>query len=207
MIGVVLAGGLARRLGARGKSGLVLKDRPLIRHVHDRVRRQVGEVAVNGVPGTARLVAPDVEAIPDLTDDGAIESHAGPLVGILSALEWAAIARPEAEWVATFPTDTPFLPEDFVARALGEVEKGDVDLACAASGGRVHPVVALWPVGLAPALRKLVIAEGVRRADRILDEFRVARIDYATEPVDPFFNVNTAEDLATAAGLLSGLDE
>ncbi|MCG8509612.1 MAG: molybdenum cofactor guanylyltransferase [Rhodospirillales bacterium] len=198
----MLAGGLARRMGQRNKSGLSLAGRPLIRHVHDRIRGQVDEVIVNGSAETADLLPGVVQAVPDLSDDAAIEDFAGPMVGVLSVLEWAAAERPGAIWVATFPTDTPFLPEDFVARAREAIGGSDAELACAASGGRLHPVVALWPVSLAPALRRLVAVEGLRRADRILGAFRLARIDYETEPVDPFFNINRAEDLTAAAGIL-----
>jgi molybdenum cofactor guanylyltransferase len=207
VVGAVLAGGQARRLGARGKSAHMLGGRPLIRHVYDRVRDQVGEVVVNGSPETARLLAANVRSVSDLTADGAIEGRAGPLVGILSVLEWAADERPGVEWIATFPTDTPFLPKDFVARARNALSGDGADIACAASGGRVHPVVGVWPVGLAPALRRMVVDDGVRRADAILETFGVARIKYEPEPVDPFFNVNTADDLAAAEELLSGLSE
>jgi len=201
--GAILAGGRARRLGGRGKGGLVLGGKPLIAHVRGRLAPQVGRIVVNapadfvwtGGGGTP-------ETVPDLTVDGRVEAFAGPLAGILSVLEWAA-ERDGPGWVATVPTDTPFLPEDFVARARTELDIGGADLACASSGGRDHAVIALWPVALAGALRRMLVEEGERRMGAVLERFRVARIDYPAEPFDPFFNVNTFDDLAEAEHLLA----
>lgn len=199
VLGAILAGGQARRLGARGKSRLELGGRPLISHVLDRIRGQVSRTVVNA-PEEFRDLG--LSVVPDLSDGGRVETFAGPLVGILSVLEWAA-REGGFGWVATFPTDTPFLPLDFTARALQAVTGAGAELACAASGDRVHPVIGLWPVGLAPALRRAVVDEGLRRADGVLERFRAARISYPATPIDPFFNVNTPDDLAEAERILA----
>ncbi len=204
VLGAILAGGLARRMGADGKSHLQLAGRPLIEHVIERVQGQVDALVINAPEDAAGLAGLGLPVVPDLSEEGRIETRGGPLVGILSALEWATASQDGFETVAVFPTDTPLLPEDFVTRARVALAGGR-DLACAASGGRVHPVVALWPIGLTERLRHLVIEAGLRRADGVLEHFRTARVDYATEPFDPFFNVNTPEDLAEAERILAAM--
>jgi len=117
--------------------------------------------------------------------------------------EWARDNAPGCDWVASFACDAPFAPADLVARLLEAVTSMDADMACAASGGRDHPVFALWPVRLAGALREAVVDRGVRKVDVWTGEYRLARAEYGTDPVDPFFNVNRPDDLAAAEALLA----
>lgn len=207
MLGAILAGGRARRLGAGGKSHLRLGGLSLIEHVIARVRGQVDDLVVNAPAGADWAGELGLEVVPDLVLDGGIEAFAGPLAGVLSVLEWAAAAPAPAGYtaVAVFATDTPFLPGDFVARARAALSGEGVELACAASNGRLHPVIAVWPLSLRPRLRRLVAGEGVRRADAVERQFRTARIDYPADPFDPFFNVNTPEDLSQAERLLAAM--
>ena len=203
ILGAILAGGRARRLGAGGKSHLRLGGRSLVGHVIARAGGQVDEVVVNAPADAAWARDLGLTVVPDLVLDGGIEPFAGPLAGVLSVLEWAAAAPAGYAAVAVFATDTPFLPRDFVARARTALEGEGAELACAGSNGRLHPVIALWPVSLRPRLRRLVVEEGLRRADAVERHFRTARIDYPAEPFDPFFNVNTPENLAEAERILA----
>jgi len=132
-----------------------------------------------------------------------VEGFAGPLAGILSALEWAARNRPTAEWVASFATDAPFFPVDLVARLAAAVAREGAELACASSQGRTHPVFALWRAALRHPLRRAMTEENVRKIDLWTARYRVAHVDFAAQPFDPFFNVNRPENLAEAETLLA----
>ncbi len=124
-----------------------------------------------------------------VADDAA--DFAGPLAGILAALVWARGAQPETAAVLTVPADTPFLPRDLAARLAAAGAP-----AMAASGGRIHPVVGLWPLALEPGLRKALREEGLRKVEEWTARLGPAVVDFASVPRDPFFNVNTPEDLA-----------
>lgn len=203
--GLILAGGRGRRMDGLDKPFARLAGRPLIDHVIARVGEQTTRLAINMSGDASRFAAHDLPLIPDLTDGGRIEAFAGPLAGVLSGLDWMAAQGGGIEWVATFPADTPFLPVDFVERALAAIRREGAELACAASAGRVHPVVALWPVALRERLRRLIVDENLRRADRLLESFRTAQVAYGIDPIDPFFNINTPDDLALAEEVLGRL--
>jgi molybdopterin-guanine dinucleotide biosynthesis protein A len=195
--GVLLAGGRATRMGGGDKSLHSLAGRPILAHVIERVRPQVSVLLLNANGDPARFQGFGLPVEGDV-----IEDFAGPLAGILTGLEWAGAHAPGCRWVASFPTDAPFLPEDLVRRMVAAVGAEDAHIGCAASGGRTHPVVALWPVGLAGDLRRAMTEDGVRKIDRWTARYRVAYVEYAAEPVDPFFNVNRPGDLERAERLL-----
>ena len=109
--------------------------------------------------------------------------------------------------MASFATDTPFLPHDFVARALTALAAGGAEIACAVSRGRAHPVFGLWPVRLAPALHQAVAIEGVRKIDVWTARYRPARVAFEAEPVDPFLNINDADDLLEARRLHAAMQK
>ncbi len=122
---------------------------------------------------------------------------AGPLAGILAGLDWAAAHAPAIEWVVSVPGDCPFLPRDLVAR-LHEARAGaGTPLACARSGDWRHPVVGLWPVALRDDLRG-ALDEGLRKIEIWTARHGVAIAEWPIEPFDPFFNVNTPDDVAQA---------
>ena len=196
--GVVLAGGLSRRMGGGDKALLDLGGRTILDHVIERARPQVAALALNANGDAQRFERFGLPVIADV-----VEGYAGPLAGVLTGLEWAAAEAPDCAWVATFASDAPFLPDDLVARLLAAVEQGGAEMACAASAGRHHPVFGLWPVALAGALRGAVIDEAVRKVDLWTARYGLAVADFETEPHDPFFNANRPEDLAEAEALLA----
>ncbi len=197
MAGVLLAGGRARRMGGGDKCLRRLGSETLLARVIARARDQVGPLILNAGGDPARFAAYGLPVVADV-----VAGFAGPLAGVLTGLEWAAANAPACPWVASFPTDAPFVPEDLVARLLAALEEDGAELACAASGGRDHPVVGLWPVRLAPELRHALEVEGVRKIDLWTAGFRLARALYDADPVDPFFNVNSPQDLARAEALV-----
>jgi len=199
VLGVLLAGGQARRMGGGDKALKVLAGRPLIAHVIARAAPQTAGLLINANGDPKRFAAFDLPVVAD-----SVGGFAGPLAGILTALEWTAAHRGDCRWVVSLPTDSPFLPEDLVARLLAERQAQDAELAVAASGGRSHPVVGLWPVDLAPALRHALTEEDIRKIDRWTARFRLAEVTWPTEPIDPFFNANRPDDLAAAEAMLAG---
>ncbi len=191
---VLLAGGASRSMGGGNKCLRLLAGRPLLAHVIDCVRPQVGPLALNANGDPARFAEFGLPVLADVVG-GQVE----PLAGVLSGMEWAA--APGCPWVATFATDAPLLPPDMVARLEAAVE--GADMACAASGGRAHPVLGLWPVRLRAALRRALVEEGVRKVDRWTGRYRLAEVEFPTAPFDPFFNANEPDDLAEAERLLT----
>lgn len=196
--GVLLAGGLSRRMGGGDKSLRTLGGRTILDRIVAVVRPQVGALVLNANGDPARFAAFGLPVAADVVD-----GYAGPLAGVLTGLDWARANAPGARWVASFATDAPFLPGDLVARLVQAVEREGADLACARSGGQDHPVFGLWPVRLAEDLRRAMVEEGIRKVDAWTGRHRLAVAEFATEPVDPFFNTNRPEDLAEAERLLA----
>jgi molybdopterin-guanine dinucleotide biosynthesis protein A len=199
-IGVVLAGGLARRMGGGDKPMRRIGGRTILDHVIGRLKPQCDGLVLNANGDPARFARFALPVIPDSVGD-----YPGPLAGVLAGLDWAAANRSDAEWVVSVAGDCPFLPRDLVAR-LHEARMAEgAQLAVASSGDRTHPVIGLWSVGLREELRDALVGEGVRKIDRWTARYRLATVSWPVEPADPFFNANTVEDLAEAerlAGLL-----
>jgi molybdopterin-guanine dinucleotide biosynthesis protein A len=199
--GVILAGGLSRRMGGGDKCLLPLAGRPVLAHVIERIRPQVAVLALNANGDATRFADFGLPVVPDDLQD-----FAGPLAGILAALDWAAQrttgrttgAQPVASHILTVPADTPFLPRDLLIRLAARRD----GVVLARSGGRVHPVVGLWPLHQREDLRRALRAEGLRKVEDWTGRIGAALVDFDTAPIDPFFNVNTPEDLVTAGGLL-----
>jgi len=196
VLGLILAGGRATRMGGGDKCLLPLAGRPILAHIVERLAPQVARIALNANGDPARFAAFGLPVAPD-----AVEGFAGPLAGVLTGLEWARDRAPDLRWVATVPGDGPFLPLDLVARFLAAVEAG-AEVVAGSSGGNPNPVIGLWPVALAGELRRALVEEGLRKVDRWTQRYRLATVDWPAEPVDPFFNANTPEELAEAEGLL-----
>lgn len=200
--GVLLAGGQSRRMGGGDKSLRLLGGRTILDRIAERIRPQVGPLVLNANGDPARFAACGLPVAADVVD-----GYAGPLAGVLTGLEWARDNAPGCTWLASFACDAPFQPRDLVARLLAAVKAEGADMACAASGGRDHPVFALWPVRLADDLRRAVVDEGIRKVDIWTARYRLVRADFAVDPVDPFFNVNRPEDFEEAErmAMLAGM--
>lgn len=198
--GVVLAGGLSRRMGGGDKCLQNLAGRPLLAHIIERAQGQVAALALNANGDAARFAAFGLPVVAD-----SVPGFAGPLAGVLAGLDWAAANVADCTHVASFAGDAPFLPRDLVARLDAALAQGRHDLACAASGGRAHPVFGLWPLALRDALRRAVVEEGIRKVDVWTARYDLVAVDFATAPIDPFFNANRPDDLAEAERLAVAL--
>jgi molybdopterin-guanine dinucleotide biosynthesis protein A len=194
--GVVLAGGLARRMGGCDKPLREIAGQTILARVVARLEPQCEGLLLSANGDPLRFAS---LGLPVIADD--VKDHPGPLAGILAGLDWAAAHRPNAQWTLTAPGDCPFLPRDLVARLRQAVSVEGAELAVAASQGRSHPVIGLWRVALRGALREAVVIEGLRKVESWTARFGVATVAWPAEPVDPFFNVNTGEDLVKAERL------
>ncbi len=190
-IGVVLAGGLARRMGGRNKGLVRVGTATVLERIVERLRPQCAGIVLNTDSASVGIAN-----LPTASDS--VPDRPGPLAGILAGLDWAAAKAAEAAWIVSVPNDSPFLPRDLVARLhLARVAAG-ATLACARSANRNHPVVALWPVTLRDELRSAVTAENIRRVSEWAARYPLATAEWPSEPIDPFFNINTPEQAAEA---------
>jgi molybdopterin-guanine dinucleotide biosynthesis protein A len=195
-LGLVLAGGLARRMGGGDKPRTMIGGVTILARVIERMKPQCTRLILNANGDPARFAD---TGLPVIADD--VPDFAGPLAGILAGLDWAAVNAPSVPYVASVPGDCPFLPRDLVVRLHEARQKEGRPLACARSGEWRHPVIALWPVALRADLRKALTQDGMRKIEIWTARHGVALADWPAEPVDPFFNVNTPEDAAAAERL------
>ena len=192
----MLAGGLARRIGGGDKSMIEVGGRPMLARIIARLAPQCDGLILNANGDPARFSAFGMPVVAD-----AVAGFAGPLAGLLAALDWAAANRPDVGWVASAAGDCPFAPRDLVARLRAAALAQGAPLAVAASGGRAHPTMGLWSVGLREDLRQALVVEDCRGVGRWAARHRPAAAAWPTTPFDPFFNVNTRDDLAEAERL------
>ena len=193
--GVLLAGGLARRMGGGDKPMRTIAGRTILERVIARLKPQCDGIILNANGDPERFADTGCTVVPDNVPD-----YPGPLAGILAGLDWLAEQNNGIEWLLSVPGDCPFLPDDLVERLhIARVKMGaGVPLACARSGEWRHPVVGLWPLALRADLRKALVEEGLRKIEVWTARHGVAVADWPVEPVDPFLNVNTPEDAARA---------
>jgi molybdopterin-guanine dinucleotide biosynthesis protein A len=196
VVGVLLAGGLARRMGGGDKPLMRLGDKPLLDRIIERAQPQVDALIINANGNPVRFAPYGLPVVAD-----PVAGFAGPLAGVLAGMEWTRANRPDCLLVATFAADTPFFPRDLVANLLEVLDAG-ADIACAHSGGRNHPVFGLWPTALANDLRASLVEDGVRKVDVFTGKYRLRAVEFTDRPFDPFFNVNRPEDLARAEEIL-----
>jgi molybdenum cofactor guanylyltransferase len=199
--GVLLAGGLARRMGGGDKPMRTIGGRTILERVITRLRPQCGELLLNANGDPARFAAFGLPVIAD-----GVADFPGPLAGILAALDWVAANRPNVLLVMSAAADCPFLPRDLVARLSQALTEQNAQLAVAASDGQSHPVIGVWSVALRDELRHALVVEDVRKIDRWTARYRLATVTWPTTPLDPFFNANTVDDIAEAERL-AVLDE
>ena len=197
-LGVLLAGGLARRMGGGDKPLREIGGRTILERAIERLRPQCAALILNANGDPGRFASTGLPVVPD-----DVPGFAGPLAGILAALDWSARNRPEIGWIVSAAADSPFLPRDFVSRLHAARAAVGVPLACAESGGQAHPVNGLWPVALRENLRHALVVEDMRKIDRWTARHGVARASWPAEPIDPFFNANTPEDIAAAERLIA----
>jgi molybdopterin-guanine dinucleotide biosynthesis protein A len=180
-------------MGGGDKTRIRVGGMTILERVLARIAPQCARLVLNAAGDAARFADSGLAVIADSVPD-----HAGPLAGVLAGLDWAASEAPEIAWLVSVPGDCPFLPRDLVARLHQARLAAGGQIACAASGERRHPVVALWPVALRADLRRAVTEEGLRKVDQWSARYRRGVAEWPIAPVDPFFNINTPEEAAEA---------
>ena len=193
-MGVILAGGLARRMGGGDKPLVAIAGRPILQHVIDRLKPQCGLLAINANGDPARFSAFGLPVICD-----SVEGFAGPLAGVLAGMDFGA--GKGAAHVLSAPGDTPFLPADLLARLKDARTRAGAEIAVAASDARTHHAVALWPVALREDLRRALVAEDERKVSAFIARYANVIVEWPAQPYDPFFNVNRPEDRARAEAI------
>lgn len=201
VLGVLLAGGLSRRMGGGDKGLLDLAGQPMMAHAVDRIRPQVADVILNANGDPDRFAHFGMPVVSDVT-----KGAQGPLAGVLAGLIWARTHRPDIHHIVTASSDAPFLPSDLVRRLKQATQDSGEPIALAASGGHNHPVIGLWPVALADDLNSQLEA-GVRKVVQWTAQHGFITVDFpffehGGRQVDPFFNANTPEDLDEARDIL-----
>jgi len=191
--GVLLAGGLARRMGGGDKPMRTIAGKTILERVIARLSPQCDGLVLNANGEPSRFASFGLPVIADTVAD-----FPGPLAGILAALDWMAEHRPEVKFVLSAAADCPFLPPDLVARLEEARAAQNAELAVAASNGQTHPVIGLWSVRLRNELRHALVKEDIRKIDRWTARYPLATVTWPTAPLDPFFNANTREDIAEA---------
>ncbi len=192
--GIILAGGLSRRMGGIEKSQLKLAGNSLLHHVICKAKPQVDTLLLNANGDPGRFSTYNLPIIADV-----IPEYAGPLAGILTGMEWLQTNQPECQWLVSFAVDTPFFPSDLVSRLVDET---NTQLSCASSNNRIHPIFGLWPVSMAKELRNAMINHNMRKISAWMQQQGCIYINWDTTTGDPFFNINKPIDLQTAQQFL-----
>lgn len=196
ILGVVLAGGQSRRMGDVDKTLMSFNGVPLTRHVLDRITPQVDSVIINTNADASSFEAFAVPILPDT-----IQGYAGPLAGILTALQYAE--ENQFSRVVSVAADTPFFPNDFVEKLL---ETGTYEIVLAGSGGHRQPTFGLWSTAIKDDLERFLTDGDERKIMRFVQQHSWSTVEFETnspkEP-DPFFNINTPEDMKQAATYMS----
>jgi molybdopterin-guanine dinucleotide biosynthesis protein A len=196
--GLILAGGLARRMGGGDKAKIEIGGISILDRVIATLSAQCAGMVINANGDPGRFAGTGLPVVAD-----SVPGFAGPLAGVLAGLDWLAERDNGIEWILSVPGDCPFLPDDLAERLHAARRKmgAGVPLACARSGEWRHPVVALWPLALREDLRKALVEEDLRKIEVWTARHGIAVADWSDTPVDPFFNVNTPDDAARAQAL------
>jgi len=201
IVGVILAGGLSRRMGRGDKGLLAIGRTTMLREIADRMRPQVRSLVLNANGDPERFASLGLPVAADT-----IDGFPGPLAGILAGMRWAAVHTAGATHVLSVSSDVPFLPRDLGSRLAAAVSGGTDRIAIAGTAGEAHPVIALWPVALADDLQQ-ALASGARKVLAWAERHGAAIVDFPMSEVDgravdPFFNANTPDELDEVRRLL-----
>lgn len=208
LVGLILAGGLGSRMGGEDKPLVTLAGKSMLSRVIERLRPQVGDIVLNANGDPARFADFGLPVVPD-----AIEGFAGPLAGLHAGMRWAQQNRPEARFIVSAASDTPFFPSTLAARLSACGADAEDTIALAASPAGTHPVFGRWPIALADDLEAFLTTEENHKILAFVDNYIRLNVPFDDielpdgETVDPFFNVNTPEDVVKAEEIAAALEE
>ena len=195
ILGAILAGGQSKRMG-KDKLFLELNNKKLIEHTIDKVKKYLKKIIIITNQDNEFFFKNNLTTVKDC-----IEGQLGPLVGILTAMKWAKENSRKYSWIATFPCDTPFFPESIIKSFIEESEKKESLILCASSHGRKHNIFGLWSLDLYDKLKDDLINKKVRKVQDWTEKNKIKNLEFTFKDYDPFFNINTKEDLEFAKKL------
>jgi len=195
ILGAILAGGQSKRMG-KDKLFLELNNKKLIEHTIDKVKKYLKKVIIITNQDNEFFSKNNLTTVKDC-----VEGQLGPLVGILTAMKWAKENLNKCSWIATFPCDTPFFPESIIKSFIEESEKKESLILCASSHGRKHNIFGLWSLDLYDKLKDDLINKKIRKVQDWTEKNKIKNLEFKFIDYDPFFNINTEEDLAFAKEL------
>ena len=195
ILGAILAGGQSKRMG-KDKLFLELNNKKLIEHTIDKVKKYLKKVIIITNQDNEFFSKNNLTTVKDCG-----EGQLGPLVGILTAMKWAKENLNKCSWIATFPCDTPFFPESIIKSFIEESEKKESLILCASSHGRKHNIFGLWSLDLYDKLKDDLINKKVRKVQDWTEKNKIKNLEFEFKDYDPFFNINTKEDLEFAKKL------
>ena len=196
ILGAILAGGQSSRMG-KDKLFLELNNKKLIEHTIDKVKKYLNEVIIITNQNNDFFLRNNLTTVKDC-----IEGQLGPLVGILTAMKWARENLKKCSWVATFPCDTPFFPETIIKNFIEESKKKESLLLSASSHGRKHNIFGLWSLDLYDKLENDLVNKKIRKVQDWTEKNKIKNLEFKFKDYDPFFNINTQEDLEFAKKLI-----
>ena len=192
ILGAILAGGQSKRMG-KDKLFLEIDNKKLIEHTIDKVKKYLKQVIIITNQSNDFFLKKNLTTVRDC-----VEGQLGPLVGILTAMKWAKESSKKYSWIATFPCDTPFFPESIIKSFIKESEKKDSLILCASSHGRKHNIFGLWSLDLYDKLKNDLMNKKVRKVQDWTEKNKIKNLEFKFKDYDPFFNINTKEDLEFA---------
>ena len=196
ILGAILAGGKSKRMG-KDKLFLELNNKMLIEHTVDKVQKHLRNIIIITNQKNEYFLKKKLTTVNDC-----IEGQLGPLVGILTAMKWAKKNLKECSWIATFPCDTPFFPETIIQKFIEKSKEKDSLLVCASSHGRKHNIFGLWSLDLYDKLEDDLINNNIRKVQDWTEKHKINNVEFKFEKYDPFFNINTLDDLKNAKKII-----
>ena len=201
ILGAILAGGKSKRMG-KDKLFLNINDKPIIEYTINKVKKYLEKVIIVTNHENTYFQQNKLVTVKDC-----IPGQLGPLVGILTAMEWAKNNIPKCKWIATFPCDTPFFPEEVIVRFIEESKKEDSLLLCASAHGRKHNIFGLWSLDLYERLKNDLIKNNIRKVQEWTEINNIKKLEFNFKNYDPFYNINTEEELKISKNILKKIND
>jgi molybdopterin-guanine dinucleotide biosynthesis protein A len=193
VVGIILAGGLARRMGGGDKCLLPLAGKTLLKRTIERAQPQVQQLLLNANGNSLRFARTRLPVVAD-----ANPNNLGPLAGIQAGFTWMQVNTPHHEWLMSFASDSPFFPTDVVEKLLAAAVQSNKTVAVATSKSRVHPVFSLWHTSVSSKISAQLITGEAPRLQDWMKAQEALEVEFPADAYDPFFNINTPQDLYAA---------
>ena len=196
ILAVVLAGGQSKRFG-EDKNQVKLGNITLLEHVLAKVTKKFQKTLIISNQNLNIKTLNSLPLVPDC-----IQGNLGPLVGVLTAMKWIKKNNKQYEWIATFPSDTPFFDTSIIEKYKSTISLNESLLYFARSNQKRHNIFGLWSVKLMDTLENDLINNNFRKVEKWADKIGVKTINVKIDKFDPFFNINTKTDLKEAEKIL-----